>query len=119
MALDASYKEPVSISIRVLYKVGGRLLRGNGNKRHTLVCWLKPHDFRTFNRSTTGLITTVAFTFTALGLLLFLRRCRRRPKKAEGSRKQLAGHALNHGNDVTSELRLHVVGDPENVTLRT
>lgn len=77
MAFDTSYEKLVDIGVRVLDEVGWSLLRGNSNERHTLISRFEPNDLGTFERSTPGFVTTIAFTLAAFSLLLLLGSCRR------------------------------------------
>lgn len=72
VTLDASDKEFVDIGLRVLNEIGRCLLSRDGYQRHTLIGGLEPDDLGTLDRSTTGFIATVTFTFSTLGFLLFL-----------------------------------------------
>jgi hypothetical protein len=78
MALDAGNKKFVDICLGVLDEIWRGLFSRNGDQRYTLVSWLKPDDFGTFNGTSSRLITTIAFTFAPLSLLLLLSSSRRR-----------------------------------------
>lgn len=110
VALDASDEELVRIVLRVLNKVRRSLLSGDGNERHTLVGRLEPDDLGALDRAA-RLVALVTLALAALSLLLLLSSRRRRTEQAEGAGEELAGHALDNSNDVTSELRLDLVGD--------
>ena len=76
MTLDASDEQLVDVGFRVLDEIRGCLFGRNGNKRDTLVRRLEPNDLRAFDWATTRFFSTIAFTFTAFCLLLFLGRSR-------------------------------------------
>lgn len=113
MTLDTGDEQLVRICFRVLNEVRRCLFSWDSNEWHTLVGGLKPDDLRAFNGSTSGFITTVTFTFPALSLLLLLSRGRRGSQKAESAREELTRHTLDHGNDMPSKLRLHIIGNPD------
>ena len=114
MTLDTGNKQLVGISLRVLDEVRGRLLGGNSNEGNTLVSGLEPDDLGTLD-GTTRLVTPVALSLATLSLLLFLGSCRRRTEQTQRSGEQLSGHALDDRHDVTSKLRLDLIGYPGEV----
>lgn len=112
MTLDAGNKQFVRVSLGVLDKVRRCLLCRNSNERNTLVSRLEPDDLWPFDRTTLLLFTTVTFTLATLSFLLLLGSSRRRTQKSESTREQLPRHALDDGDDMSSELRLDLVGNP-------
>ena len=114
MTLDAGNKQLVGICLRVLNEVGRSLLCGNSDEGNTLVSGFEPDDLGALD-GTTRLIALVALPLTTLSLLLLLRGSRRRPEEPKGAGEQLSRHALDHRDDMTSELRLDLIGYPGEV----
>ena len=75
MTLDAGDEQLVSVCLRVLHEVWGRLLGVNSNEGNTLVSGLEPNDLGTFN-GTTRLVALVTLSLATLRFLLLLRGCR-------------------------------------------
>ena len=82
----------------------------NGNKRDTLIGGLEPNDLGAVNGAP-RFIATITLAFATFSFLFLLRGSGGRTQETQGAGKQLAGHSLHNGHNVTSELRLNFVGN--------
>jgi hypothetical protein len=112
VTLDTGNKQPVGIGLRILNEVCGSLFGGDSDQGHSLIRWLEPDDFGTFDRSTSRFVSTIALSLSTLSLLLFLGSCGGWAKEAKRSGEKLSRHALNNSNNVPGELRFDFVSDP-------